>query len=66
MELHSGSPKQTWMESIRIIDGLREVDIHVECALECFSRRPVAGWAAPYESICAAMSAQASARRLSP
>src|SRR5450759_1955302 len=54
------------MESIRIIEGPREVDIQVECALECFSRRPVAGWAGPYEAVCAVITAPVSARRLAP
>jgi hypothetical protein len=31
---------QIQMELIRKLDNAREVDIHVECALECFSRGP--------------------------
>jgi hypothetical protein len=31
------------MEIIRFMDAAREVDILVECALECFSRRQAAG-----------------------
>jgi len=53
------------MESIRIMDGPSEVDIHVECALECFSQRPIPGWASPDEAICAVRNAPDSTRRLS-
>jgi hypothetical protein len=49
---------------IRIVDTRREVDIHGECALECFSRRPLAGRAGPYEADCEVIAAPVSARRL--
>jgi hypothetical protein len=55
-----------WMEAIRIIDDPREVDIHIECALECFSRRPASGWAGPYQAVWAAIAAPISARQLLP
>jgi hypothetical protein len=53
------------MESIRMLDGAPEVDIHIDCALECFSRRPIAGWVDSQGAVCPVTNADGGARRLS-
>jgi len=53
-------------ESIQILDVAPEVDIHIECALEYFSQRPIAGWVDSQGVDCRVTNAEGVARRLSP